>query len=86
MYKLFKNKVDFLICGAQKCGTTSLHHYLKLHPQIGIPEKKELHFFDNEELFSKKIDYHFYYQNFKFSDINKVYGEATPIYILERFL
>ena len=38
---------DFLIVGAQKCGTTSLHAYLEEHPQLVAPlNRKELHFFD----------------------------------------
>lgn len=36
---------DFIICGAMKSGTTSLHAMLNQHPDIFIPEK-ELHFFD----------------------------------------
>jgi hypothetical protein len=35
----------FLIIGAMKCGTTSLHYYLRLHPEIQIPTLKELNFF-----------------------------------------
>jgi sulfotransferase family protein len=38
---------DFIILGAQKCGTTSLHHYLRQHPQlVSSPYRKEIHFFD----------------------------------------
>lgn len=36
---------DFLIVGAAKSGTTSLHYYLKQHPRIFMPIKKELYFF-----------------------------------------
>lgn len=36
---------NLVVIGAQKCGTTSLHHYLGLHPEIGMSRKKELHFF-----------------------------------------
>lgn len=36
---------DFLVVGAMKCGTTSLHHYLNLHPDIFMSEIKELDFF-----------------------------------------
>lgn len=36
---------DFLIVGAAKSGTTSLHYYLKQHPQIFLPKVKELYFF-----------------------------------------
>jgi Sulfotransferase domain len=35
----------FLIVGAFKCGTTSLHHYLMQHPQIQMPPMKETNFF-----------------------------------------
>ncbi len=37
---------DFLIIGAQKCGTTSLFQWMSQHPQIVKPFAKELHFFD----------------------------------------
>jgi hypothetical protein len=37
---------DFIIIGAQKCGTTSLYKYLIQHPQILPSLKKEVHFFD----------------------------------------
>lgn len=37
--------VDFLVIGAMKCGTTSLHHYLSLHPNIGMAAEKEVNFF-----------------------------------------
>jgi hypothetical protein len=36
---------DFLLVGAAKSGTTSLADYLRQHPQIFMPEEKELHFF-----------------------------------------
>jgi len=36
----------FLIIGAAKCGTTSLHRYLDLHPEIGMSRVKEPHFFN----------------------------------------
>lgn len=38
---------DFLIVGAQKAGTTSLHSYLEGHSDLYAPQgRKELHFFD----------------------------------------
>lgn len=36
---------DFLMIGAPKSGTTSLHYYLKQHPGIFMPKVKELKFF-----------------------------------------
>jgi len=36
---------NFFIVGAPKCGTTALHEYLRLHPNIFLPKLKEPHFF-----------------------------------------
>jgi hypothetical protein len=36
---------NFVVIGAPKCGTTSLHRYLSEHPDIYLPIQKELHFF-----------------------------------------
>jgi hypothetical protein len=35
-----------VIIGAQKGGTSSLHHYLEQHPDVGSSSRKEMHFFD----------------------------------------
>jgi hypothetical protein len=35
----------FLVIGAFKCGTTSLHHYLAQHPDVQMPAMKETDFF-----------------------------------------
>ena len=37
---------DFLIIGAQRCGTTSLYNYLTAHPRIAPAITKEVHYFD----------------------------------------
>lgn len=39
---------DFIIGGAPKSGTTSLHFILDQHPEIGIPEN-EVHYFDADD-------------------------------------
>ena len=36
---------DFFIVGAPKCGTTALYTYLRPHPDIFMPDLKELNFF-----------------------------------------
>jgi hypothetical protein len=36
---------NLIIIGGLKCGTTSLHHYLNLHPDIAMSRPKELNFF-----------------------------------------
>jgi hypothetical protein len=37
---------DFIIIGAQRCGTTSLYNYLVEHPRVSPAFMKETHFFD----------------------------------------
>ena len=78
-------KVDFLIMGTQKGGTTALASFLSEHPQIGMASRKEVHFFDNDKLFSDSpVDYEVYHQYFADvigDDQFKVIGEATPIYM-----
>jgi hypothetical protein len=37
---------DYMVIGGQKCGTTSLHDYIKRHPNIIPPYKKDSSFFD----------------------------------------
>ena len=39
-------KIDFIVIGVQKAGTTALDHYLRLHPDIEMAKRKEVHFFD----------------------------------------
>ena len=39
---------NLIVIGGLKCGTTSLHHYLNLHPQVAMSRPKELNFFVSE--------------------------------------
>lgn len=41
---------NLVVVGAPKCGTTSLYHYLKQHPEVYVPTRKELHYFTREQL------------------------------------
>lgn len=75
-------KVDFVIGGTQKGGTSALDAFLRQHPEICMPEsRKELHFFDREDNFKRKPDYKKYHANFKPGPKHRVIGEATPIYM-----
>jgi hypothetical protein len=38
---------NFIIAGTARCGTTSLYYYLKQHPEIGFPDKKEPKYFSS---------------------------------------
>lgn len=76
------NRVDFLIGGTQKGGTTALDAYMRMHPSVLMADRKEVHFFDNEEHFlAVDVDYAAYHASFKESPPGKLLGEATPIYM-----
>ena len=46
MTPAYRPLLDFMIVGAQKCGTTALAHYLAQHPRIRMSSVKEPHLFD----------------------------------------
>lgn len=77
-------RLDFLIIGAQKCGTTALAHFLQQHPQIFLPESKELHFFDFDKYWKKingSDNYARYHRHFNLASQEQRWGEATPNYL-----
>jgi hypothetical protein len=43
----------FLGIGAQKAATTSLHEYMRTHPELYLPEAKEQPFFSNDAAFEE---------------------------------
>jgi hypothetical protein len=74
--------VNFIICGTQKGGTSALDAYLREHPALCMAEKKEVHFFDSENLFREKTpDYARYHSFFTPRATHTLLGEATPIYM-----
>ncbi len=71
--------VSFAIVGAQKCGTTALFHYLRVHPGLDLARGKEAHFFDDETRSWHRPDYSDYHRLFR--NNGRLAGEATPIYL-----
>jgi len=53
LFLLSSNDPDFIVIGAQKCATSSLHYYLDQHPDIKGSLLKELHYFDRDMYFGK---------------------------------
>ena len=66
---------DFLGIGAQKAGTTWLHANLAKHPEIFLPKRKELHYFNRKP----RILLSLYKAKFRGAE-GKVAGEITPAY------
>lgn len=85
------NYPDFLIVGAAKSGTTSLHNYLKEHPQVVLPEElKETLFWhittNPNKVQTKYLKKHIndlqdYLDLFKNTSENMICGEVTPSYL-----
>lgn len=85
---------NFLVVGFPKCGSTSIYYYLKEHPEIFLPEQKELHYFtypiiskQNQGKGDKKIkQFHIgsftkYEKCFEAVSNEKAIGDVSPSYI-----
>lgn len=68
----------FLIIGAMRCGTSSLHRYMREHPQIHMAPRKELNFFSLEENWARGRSW--YAEQFAGAGGAIAVGEATPKY------
>ena len=76
---------NFIVIGAAKSGTSSLHHYLRAHPEVFTPKLKEINFFAYD---GKHLDVHYWaktqdeYQRF-FDDVGAAIaiGEVAPLYL-----
>jgi Sulfotransferase domain len=67
---------NLIVIGTMKCGTTSLHHYLDLHPEIQMSRPKELKFFVEELNWSRGVDWYASH----FDPDAPVRGESSPQY------
>lgn len=80
---------DFLIIGGQKCGTTSLYHYLVNTPCVIPAGRKALHFFDTNNKYFKGINLYksnfstTLYRRYLKSKYNQDFatGEASAYYL-----
>jgi hypothetical protein len=73
---------NFLIIGAMRAGTTSATGYLRQHPEVFIPEQKEIHYFNREANFERGPEW--YGQFFRQAGQARAVGEATPGYLYAR--
>jgi sulfotransferase family protein len=68
---------NLIVIGGAKCGTTSFHHYLSLHPEICMSQPKELNFFIEEDGWRRGIPWY----ETKFPGRSEaIRGEASPHY------
>lgn len=69
---------DFIIAGASRSGTTTLHHVLKHHPHLFLPQRKELQFFNRDENYARGIAH--YAEYFELATPDQLKGEVSPPY------
>lgn len=86
------NFPDFLVVGAAKSGTSSLHNYLKQHPGIFLPADKELLFWHQNRNKNKAIFNYWprervpanlseYLLRYEKAAANQLCGEVCPSYL-----
>ena len=73
-------RLDFLGIGAPKAGTTSLHEYLRTHPELFLPEVKEQPFFTVDRAYEEGWD-SFARVAFHGAPPGRRYGKITPHYM-----
>jgi Sulfotransferase domain len=77
---LRKQVLDFIVIGAQKCGTTTLFEYLVKHPQLCLPISKEAPFFNQETKYGGDWD-RYLQTEFLSADPGCMWGTVTPQYM-----
>lgn len=71
---------NLIIPGAAKSGTSSLHEYLRIHPEIAMSSQKEPHFFTLKKKFDLGLD--FYNSIFpEANDKHLYHGESSTSYL-----
>jgi hypothetical protein len=70
----------FLVIGTNKAGTTTLYDVLKRHPQVFLPYRKELHFFNNDANYAKGVDW-YVRSFFRKAAGYPARGDVTPAYL-----
>lgn len=70
---------NFLVIGAMKAGTTSLYHYMRDHPQVFMPETKEVNFFNPHRNWRRGVEW-YQGQFHGVSDDAVAVGEASTSY------
>ncbi len=84
---------NFLVVGAAKCGTTSLHYWLGQHPEIFVSKQKGLHHFaadwlaknsggpgDKRHLKDMAVTWEQYLGHFREATSHRAIGDFSPSY------
>jgi hypothetical protein len=76
---------DFFIVGAPKCGTTAMNGYLRQHPQIFAPDRKDISYFGKDLQFGRpRISQEEYLALFREANGVLRIGESSVWYLYSR--
>lgn len=76
-----KTKLDFLVIGAQKAGTTTLFEHLRGHPSVAVPVAKEIPYFSHEDVY--RTSWSAYLEKaFPYASPKRMWGTVTPQYMV----
>ena len=74
-----RGRLDFIVIGTPKSGTTTLFNWIREHPELFLPDGKELPFF-SEDLFENGLDWYLEH-HFQNADAGLLWGKVTPQYM-----
>ena len=77
-----KYKCNLIIPGFAKSGTSTLHEYLNLHPDICMSKPKETHFFAEDERYIKGPEHHNHIFEYGDKKNAKYFGESSTRHCL----
>ncbi len=85
-HSTFDGLPHFLVIGAEKSGTTWLYNALRRHPDIYVPETKEVHFFNAYNSLLQPVKHYelgieWYRRFFRKAQRDQIIGEVTPMYL-----
>ena len=72
-------KPDFLVIGSQKSGTSSLFQVLRRHPDVFVPEVKEVNYYFWDHIYARGPAW--YGQQFATAKLDALCGDMSPGYI-----
>jgi hypothetical protein len=76
------DKLNFIIVGAQKSGTTALHYFLQKHRCVTMGNQQEIHFFDDDKIFAAPpVDYAALHRHYPRVGPSTMAGDCTPSYL-----
>lgn len=75
-------KCNLIVPGFAKSGTSSLHKYLDMHPEICMSRVKEPHFFSRNDIYANGAKWHD--ELFLETDATQFLGESSTTYSLDK--